>query len=100
MTKLVSKNILGMQGRFMQVLRQKRTCPFLERQQWKKRIMEMDPALQQYVMPEGVPKKHLRAGNVMTWLWMEQLFSSIGAESKYIAFQEQEKKGATRTDGN
>lgn len=65
-TKLVSKNILDMRGRFMQFLRQKKNMSLLERQQWKKQIMEMDPALQQYVMPEGVFKKHLRAGNVMT----------------------------------
>lgn len=51
-------------------------------------------------MPEGVTKKCLRAENVMTWLWMEQLCSSIEAESKYIPFQEQEKTGATRTEGN
>lgn len=62
--------------------------------------MEVGHALQQYVMPEGVSKKRLRAGNVMTRLWMEKLCSSVGAESKYISFQEQDKTEATRTEGN
>lgn len=87
-------------GDLLQVLRQKENMSHLETQQWKKQIMEMGHALQQYVMPEGLSKKHLRAGNVMTWLWMEPLCSSIGAESKYITFQEQEKTGATRTEAN
>ena len=87
-------------GDLLQILRQKENMSHLERQQWKKQIMEMGHALQQYVMPEGVSKKRLRAGNVMTRLWMERLCSSIGAESKYITFQEQEETGATRTEGN
>lgn len=72
----------------------------LKRQQWKEQIMEMGHALQQNVAPEGVSKKSLRAGNVMTRLWMEQPCSSIGAESKCITFPEQVKTGATRTEGN
>lgn len=61
--------------------------------------MEMGHGVQQYLMPEGVAEKHLKDGNIMAWLWVEQLCSSIGAESKYITFQEQEKVGATRTEG-
>lgn len=62
--------------------------------------MEMGHALQQNVVPEGGSKKRVRAGNVVTQLWMKQLCSSIGAESKYITFREQVKAGATRTEGN
>lgn len=80
----------------LQILRQKENMSHLERQQWKKQIMEMECS----AIPERVTKKCLRAGNIMTWLWMEQLCSSIGAESKYIPFQEQEKTGSTRTEGN
>lgn len=87
-------------GDLLQILREKKNTSHLERQQWKEQIMEMGHALQQYVMPEGVSKKCLRAGNVMTRLWMKRLCSSIGAESKYIIFPEQVKTEATRTEGN
>lgn len=86
-------------GDLLQILREK-NISHSERQQWKEQIMEMGHALQQTAMPEGVSKKRLRAGNVMTRLWMKQLCSSIGAESKYITFPEQVKTGATRTEGN
>lgn len=84
----------------LQILREKKTVSHLERQQWKEQIMEMGHALQQYVMPEGVSKNRPRAGNAMTRLWMKQLCSSIGAESKYITFPEQVKTGAARTERN
>lgn len=87
-------------GDLLQILREKKNISHLERQQWKGQIMEMGHALQQNVVPEGVSKERLRAGNVVTRLWMKQLCSSIGAESKYITFPEQVKAGATRTEGN
>lgn len=62
--------------------------------------MEMGHAQQKNVVPEGVSKKRLRTGNVMTRLWMKQLCSSIGAESEYITFPEQVKTSATRAEGN
>lgn len=86
-------------GDLLQIPREK-NISHSERQQWKEEIMEMGHALQQTAMPEGVSKKRLRAGNVMTRLWMKQLCSSIGAESKYITFPEQVKTGATSTEGN
>lgn len=84
----------------LEILREKKTISHLERQQWKEQIMEMGHALQQHVMPEGVSKKRPRAGNIMTWLWMKQLCSSIGAESKCITFPEQAKTDATSTERN
>lgn len=87
-------------GDLLQILREKKNRSHLERQQWKEQFMEMAHVLQQNVVPEGESKKSLRAGNVMTRLWMKQLCSSIGAESKYITFPEQVKTGATRTEGN
>lgn len=83
----------------VQILRVKESMYLLERQQWKNQIMKMGHALQQCVVPEGVSKRHLSAGNVMTRLWMAQLCSSIGAESTHITSQEQEA-GAAGTVGN